>query len=151
MPYRYPPHRNWHQHQANIFVNIDQNDLRAKLAGARRAWLVLSAVVLDPGPFWRNYPMFTQKCIISKHVRDFAWIEATPLPLNRLAAVTELDVRNTVGAYYAFVLIEKNDGSLHDVAMTKIDKVPRTQNRLVVNSAPVRRGAYEKSYWPHCR
>ncbi len=151
LPYRNPRDRNWHQRQANIFVSVDPNDLRAKLAGARRAWLVTSAVFLDPGPFWGNFPQFTQKCVISKHVRDFAWIEATPLALNQLNGASEFDVRNTVGVYYAFVLVERMDGSLHDVAVTKIDRVPHAPSRVMVNSAPVRRGAYEKSFWPQCK
>ncbi len=145
--------RNWHQSKDRIFVVADQHDLQRKLHSARRMWVVLSASFYHPQTFWKAFPMFTQKCVVDKRIADLKSFEAVPVPLGSVGAKHELEISGARGAYYAAVLVEKNDGSLQSVTVVHIGKVPATHQRIGLhNSHPVTRSrSADKPVWPLCR
>lgn len=128
---------------------VDPHDLAAKKRGASRLYVVLMAYYFDPGRFWNHYPQFTQKCMLNKSVRDFAFVEA--IPVGTGSGPPQFRIDGARGAYYAFVLAQRADGSLHDVTVTRIGDRPfgahfvplRTAHQLVRNK--------EKQFWDRCR
>jgi hypothetical protein len=125
-----PTHRNWSQESDTLYVNVDKADLAQKTQGASHVWLILSARSATP-EFWtasnNGTPEFTERCILKKDY-DFTWIEATEIPLAS-AKGEQFKVTNAVGAYYAFVVVQKASGALVDVNITKLGAADRNPPR----------------------
>ncbi len=108
--------RNWATNADTVYIQADKADLDAKVAGAAKFFVVLSTRYLDENKFWAEYPEFTEKCVIGK-AHDFTWIEATEVPLDKIKS-DQFKVSNAKGAYYTFLLVEK-DGKLQSVKVTR--------------------------------
>ena len=126
LPFDAPANRNWSRDSDTLFVSVDKGDLAQKTQGAKHLWSVLSARSLLP-ELWKDpangTPEFTERCVLQKDY-DFTWIEATEVPLAS-AKGDQIKVMNAAGAYYAFVLVEKADGSLAEVNVTKLGNAER--------------------------
>ncbi len=101
--------RNWSQKENTIYLQVNEADLKNKLDGASKLWVFISARRQNPG-FWNHYPEFVEKCVVSKQIYDFKWIEAVEIPIKDVTT-NQFKIKNAEGAYYGFVLVE-NDGDL---------------------------------------
>ncbi len=121
LPFDNLTNRNWSQDSDTLYVSVDAADLAAKKKNAKKLWVVVSSRSLLPG-FWTDpvngTPEFTQRCVVKKDY-DFTWIEANEVPLAS-AGDSGFKVTNAKGAYYAFVLVQRADGELADVNVTKL-------------------------------
>lgn len=97
--------------------------------------------------------MFTQKCVLDKTAADLQSVEATPVALDAVGANHEFEIGGAVGTQYAFILVEKPDGSLHDVTVTNVAGQPTTAQRVAVHNAQplVRDRTADKQVWGNCK
>src|SRR5262245_43899350 len=69
LPFGDSAYRNWSQDSDTLYVTADAADLAAKLKGASKLWVVLSARSLLP-EFWTDpslgVPDFTERCVVKK-------------------------------------------------------------------------------------